>query len=52
MAPKNKAPKNGFYYFMVSLREGGRNGGHYFQDLAQVAEYAGPIWKVLVFIKY
>ena len=48
MAPKNKAAKNGFYYFMISVR----NGGRHFNDLVEVAEYAGSIWKVFVFIKY
>lgn len=42
--PKKKAPKNAFYYFMISFKDEQAKKGITYKNMTEVAEAAGSIW--------
>lgn len=45
--PQKKAPKNAFYYFMISFKEEQAKKGITYKNMTEVAEAAGAIWPVI-----
>lgn len=41
-----KSPRNSFYFYMVHFKEEQRKKGINYKNMAEVAEAAGPSWRV------
>lgn len=42
-----KAPRNGFYFYMIDFKEEQRKKGKNYANMAEVAEAAGQLWRVI-----
>ncbi|XP_053608741.1 protein maelstrom homolog [Plodia interpunctella] len=40
-----KQPRNSFYYYMLDFKEESRKKGTHYNNMAEIAEAAGPLWK-------
>lgn len=47
-----KQPRNSFYFYMVDFREQQKKKGINYETMAEVAEAAGPLWRVREFSKF
>lgn len=45
-----KPPRNAFYFYMLDFKEEQRKKGINFKNMAEIAEAAGPLWRVCLLI--